>query len=178
MGADVFYDAESAHSSASDPPPEYEKQENEKDYEKDEDDENTRFLAARPPSPRSQSPLLPPTSPPRPFTKTKRPAIDWEKDKKALCCACIFMILYFIWIISILVYGFKHDWQYANSVTPVVYREAQACALENFKKDLSFLDKAKPIETDEFLQRRDRLAKALDETGVDGFVLEPGYTFQ
>jgi hypothetical protein len=54
----------------------------------------------------------------------------------------------------------------------------QQCSIDNLKADLSFLDNAKPIEAEEFLERRDRLAKALHENGVDAFVLEPGYTFQ
>jgi len=54
----------------------------------------------------------------------------------------------------------------------------QQCAIDNLRSDLSFLDKAKPIEADEFLERRDRLARALAINGVDAFVLEPGYTFQ
>lgn len=56
--------------------------------------------------------------------------------------------------------------------------KVQQCAIDNLKADLSFLDDAKPIEPEEFLQRRDRLAQALVENDVDGFFLEPGYTFQ
>lgn len=37
---------------------------------------------------------------------------------------------------------------------------------------------ARPIEAQEFLDRRDNLARALHVSGVDAFVLEPGYTFQ
>ncbi|KAJ6439717.1 aminopeptidase ypdF [Purpureocillium lavendulum] len=54
----------------------------------------------------------------------------------------------------------------------------QKCSIDNFKRDLAFLDRAKPIEAQEFIQRRDRLAQALAKNGVDAFVLEPGYTFQ
>jgi hypothetical protein len=54
----------------------------------------------------------------------------------------------------------------------------QQCSIDNLKSDLSFLDKAKPIEADEFLERRDRLAQALAANHVDAFVVEPGYTFQ
>lgn len=56
--------------------------------------------------------------------------------------------------------------------------KVQKCSINNFKSDLSFLDSAKPIQADEFLQRRDRLAQALARNKVDAFVLEPGYTFQ
>lgn len=55
---------------------------------------------------------------------------------------------------------------------------AQKCSIKIFKSDLSFLDNAQPIQADEFLQRRDRLAQALVRNKVDAFVLEPGYTFQ
>ncbi|KAK8009699.1 zinc knuckle-domain-containing protein [Apiospora arundinis] len=56
--------------------------------------------------------------------------------------------------------------------------KVQQCAIDNFKSDLSFLDPAVPIQADEFLERRDRLARALVASGADAFVLEPGYTFQ
>ncbi|KAK1248518.1 hypothetical protein MKX08_006738 [Trichoderma sp. CBMAI-0020] len=56
--------------------------------------------------------------------------------------------------------------------------QVQQCSITNFKSDLSFLDNAPPIQADEFLQRRDRLAQALVRNQVDAFVLEPGYTFQ
>ena len=54
----------------------------------------------------------------------------------------------------------------------------QQCTIHNLHKDLSFLDSAVPIIGQEFIERRDRLAQALDKLGLDAFVLEPGYTFQ
>ncbi|KAI1359428.1 peptidase M24, structural domain-containing protein [Xylaria arbuscula] len=57
-------------------------------------------------------------------------------------------------------------------------QEVQKCAIDNARADLSFLDSAKPIQTDEFLERRERLARALVIADADAFVLEPGYTFQ
>ncbi|KAJ4861866.1 metallopeptidase family m24 domain-containing protein [Trichoderma breve] len=56
--------------------------------------------------------------------------------------------------------------------------QVQQCSINNFKSDLSFLDPAEPIQPEEFLLRRDRLAQALAANNVDAFVLEPGYTFQ
>ncbi|KAI1500382.1 Prolidase/Aminopeptidase P-like protein [Biscogniauxia marginata] len=56
--------------------------------------------------------------------------------------------------------------------------KVQRCTIDNLHSDLSFLDPAKPIEADEFLDRRDKLARALVASDVDAFVLEPGYTFQ
>ncbi|GKT52420.1 putative peptidase [Colletotrichum spaethianum] len=58
------------------------------------------------------------------------------------------------------------------------YEKAQECAIDNLHSDLSFLDPAVPITAEEFLERRDRLARALAASNVDAFVLEPGYTFQ
>ena len=55
---------------------------------------------------------------------------------------------------------------------------AQQCAIDNLHKDLYFLEPAKPITSEEFILRRDRLAEALAASDVDAFVLEPGYTFQ
>jgi Xaa-Pro aminopeptidase len=40
------------------------------------------------------------------------------------------------------------------------------------------LDSASPLPLSEFVQRRDNLAKALVEDGIDAFIVEPGYTFQ
>lgn len=54
----------------------------------------------------------------------------------------------------------------------------QKCAIDNLHQDLSFLDEAKPITAEEFIDRRDRLAQALAVSDIDAFVLEPGYTFQ
>ena len=54
----------------------------------------------------------------------------------------------------------------------------QECAIRNHRSVLSYLDNANPVEADEFLERRDRLAQALAENDVDAYVLEPGYTFQ
>lgn len=59
-----------------------------------------------------------------------------------------------------------------------VVDKVQQCAINNLHKDLSFLDGANPITADEFVDRRDRLARGLVEANVDAFVLEPGYTFQ
>ncbi|KAB2579345.1 putative peptidase [Lasiodiplodia theobromae] len=53
----------------------------------------------------------------------------------------------------------------------------QKCSISNLHSDLSFLD-VSPITADEFIARRDNLARALHADGVDAFVLEPGYTFQ
>lgn len=52
------------------------------------------------------------------------------------------------------------------------------CSLENIRAtNFTFLDAAKPISRDEYVNRRDRLARALSADGKDAFVVEPGYTF-
>lgn len=61
---------------------------------------------------------------------------------------------------------------------PSTVDRVQKCAIDNLHHDLSFLDPAKPITSEEFIDRRDHLAQALAASGVDGFILEPGYTFQ
>ncbi|KAJ4390186.1 hypothetical protein N0V93_007660 [Gnomoniopsis smithogilvyi] len=66
----------------------------------------------------------------------------------------------------------------SQSASSSVFDKVQECAIRNLHQDLSFLDQAKPIESDEFIERRDRLARALSASNVDAFVLEPGYTFQ
>ncbi len=68
---------------------------------------------------------------------------------------------------------------YPLSPVPATIYQVQRCAIDNLHAiDLSFLEDAAPIEADEFLRRRDRLAATLAATGVDAFVVEPGYTFQ
>ncbi|KAF6834653.1 metallopeptidase family M24 [Colletotrichum plurivorum] len=71
---------------------------------------------------------------------------------------------------------------YSSSVSylrrSTVYEKVQQCAIDNLRSDLSFLDSAVPITADEFIDRRDRLAKALAASNIDAFALEPGYTFQ
>lgn len=54
----------------------------------------------------------------------------------------------------------------------------QKCAINNLKKNLDFLNNAVAIKPEEFVNRRDRLATVLHDSGIDGFALEPGYTFQ
>ena len=56
--------------------------------------------------------------------------------------------------------------------------KVQQCTIDNLHADLSFLDPAVPISAEEFIERRDRLAKAVAASGADAFVVEPGYTFQ
>lgn len=67
---------------------------------------------------------------------------------------------------------------FVQSTTFSAADKAQRCAIDNLHRDLSFLDRAKPISAEEFVGRRDRLAQALAASEVDAFVLEPGYTFQ
>ena len=68
--------------------------------------------------------------------------------------------------------------QNTKSDKDLVVDKVQKCSIDNLHKDLSFLDSAKPITADEFIQRRNRLAQALAASDIDAFVLEPGYTFQ
>lgn len=53
----------------------------------------------------------------------------------------------------------------------------QDCSIKNLRANLSFLDTAHPLPVSEFVERRDRLAQALDVEGLDAFLVEPGYTF-
>ncbi|KAM0724171.1 hypothetical protein Q7P37_000053 [Cladosporium fusiforme] len=54
----------------------------------------------------------------------------------------------------------------------------EKCSLNNIRAtNFTFLDAAKPISRDEFVDRRDRLARALTADDLDAFVVEPGYTF-
>ncbi|PYH47084.1 Creatinase/aminopeptidase [Aspergillus saccharolyticus JOP 1030-1] len=57
--------------------------------------------------------------------------------------------------------------------------EFEQCSIANFRETgYPFLDTAIPIAVEDFEDRRDRLARALMVSGVDAFVVEPGYTFK
>ena len=53
------------------------------------------------------------------------------------------------------------------------------CAIRTLKEEtnLDFLQTANPLNVSDFVERRNRLAQALDEEGLDAFAVEPGYTF-
>lgn len=79
------------------------------------------------------------------------------------------LFILFIWLLQM-----THDVNLPNTALKDVLK----CATNNIHADLSFLDAAKAIHTDEFLERRDRLAEALVASDADAFVLEPGFAFQ
>ncbi|THV45481.1 hypothetical protein BGAL_0483g00040 [Botrytis galanthina] len=59
------------------------------------------------------------------------------------------------------------------------YEKFQKCSVNTFlETGLQWLETASPIVLSEFVQRRDNLAVALDNDGIDAFIVEPGYTFQ
>jgi hypothetical protein len=93
----------------------------------------------------------------------------------AAAAAAAAIYLFLPQFISILSAGTcaHHSLSHASKVAKV-----QQCAIDNLKADTWFLDNAVPIQAEEFIQRRDRLANALVIDGVDAFVVEPGYTFQ
>lgn len=54
----------------------------------------------------------------------------------------------------------------------------QDCSISNLAAtNLTFLETASPLPVAEFVFRRDRLAQALYNEGLDAFLVEPGYTF-
>ncbi|KAI0095868.1 Prolidase/Aminopeptidase P-like protein [Daldinia grandis] len=69
-------------------------------------------------------------------------------------------------------------WTLQNVKSGPDIAQVQRCAIDNLQADLSFLDGASPISRFEFIERRDRLARALVASDVNAFVLEPGYTLQ
>ncbi|KAM0128169.1 hypothetical protein ACHAO1_009129 [Botrytis cinerea] len=59
------------------------------------------------------------------------------------------------------------------------YEKFQRCSVNTFlETGLPWLETASPIALSEFVQRRDNLAVALENDGIDAFIVEPGYTFQ
>ncbi|CAM1502311.1 Fc.00g042950.m01.CDS01 [Cosmosporella sp. VM-42] len=104
------------------------------------------------------------------LARQPRPATESRFRSVAIATAAILATLFFFTSGSI-----PHQWSRSHGIDVA---RVQQCSIDNLKDDLSFLDNAKPIEAEEFLKRRDRLAKALAANRVDAFVLEPGYTFQ
>ena len=88
-------------------------------------------------------------------------------NAKRICLFIITTTVLLVWLL-----------QAQNSTKRPSLHAVQECAIDNAHADLSFLDSAKPINTDEFLERRERLARALVAVDAAAFVLEPGYTFQ
>ncbi|KAI1458951.1 Prolidase/Aminopeptidase P-like protein [Annulohypoxylon moriforme] len=83
---------------------------------------------------------------------------------------CLIIFFNSVWILQ--------TWLHENADSKTDFSLVQQCAIKNLHKDTSFLDGASPISADEFLERRDRLARALVASEADAFVVEPGYTFQ
>ncbi|KAI1653939.1 Prolidase/Aminopeptidase P-like protein [Daldinia decipiens] len=84
-------------------------------------------------------------------------------------------------IVAILLFNVAcllRTWAFQNVKSGPDIAQVQRCAIDNLQADLSFLDGASPIGKSEFIERRDRLARALVASDVDAFVVEPGYTFQ
>lgn len=65
-----------------------------------------------------------------------------------------------------------------HSVGDVDQEKVYRCAIDNLHKNTSFLHGVQGISTQEFLQRRDLLARVLSDEGVDAFIIEPGFTFE
>ncbi|KAM5343882.1 hypothetical protein ACJ41O_012419 [Fusarium nematophilum] len=91
---------------------------------------------------------------------------------------CLATVAALMFIAHFFTNTFRHQHPGSHRHGSVDVSEVQQCAIDNLRADLSFLDNAKPIESREFIERRDKLARALAANGVDAFVLEPGYTFQ
>lgn len=104
-----------------------------------------------------------------------RPASGLRSCKRALIASGA-VVLATIWLTC--PSPFQSPLPFVQRKAESAFDKAQRCAIDNLHGDLSFLDRAKPITADEFVSRRDNLARALAASEVDAFVLEPGYTFQ
>lgn len=101
------------------------------------------------------------------------------------------LVLNFTLTCLLLWFWYLHIWQpslVTNASTPRIplkdvpsrLQSFQDCSIEQLyiDTDLDFLSTASPIALSEFVLRRDRLAQALVDDGLDAFIVEPGYTFQ
>ncbi|KAF7865356.1 hypothetical protein EAF04_006333 [Stromatinia cepivora] len=75
----------------------------------------------------------------------------------------------------------------SSRLTPLIVVNINSLRYETFRKcsvntfletGLPWLETASPIVLQEFIQRRNNLAVALETDGIDAFIVEPGYTFQ
>ncbi|KAI8626347.1 peptidase M24, structural domain-containing protein [Xylariaceae sp. FL1651] len=113
------------------------------------------------------------------FAKNSTQSLQPRDGPKLTGCLGKFYTRIVILVILLLnVYCLSHVYMISNIKANPDLKQVQKCAIDNFHVDLSFLDSAEPIDADEFLERRNRLARALVASSVDGFVLEPGYSFQ
>lgn len=62
---------------------------------------------------------------------------------------------------------------------PTPLRRIEQCSISTLRRDTGydFLHGADSIDLSEFVSRRERLAQALHDDGIDAFAVEPGYTF-
>ncbi|PNS21793.1 hypothetical protein CAC42_391 [Sphaceloma murrayae] len=97
-----------------------------------------------------------------------------QREKRILCSIVTVRILLGT-LLSILAFAtLQRQWPHRSDRL----EKAQQCTTKHLRKHLNILDHAEPISKSEFLHRRDRLAAALYQSGIDAFVVEPGYTFQ
>ncbi|KAF2258662.1 Creatinase/aminopeptidase, partial [Lojkania enalia] len=72
-------------------------------------------------------------------------------------------------------------WNYTKSFSNILLSKKarfQKCSIDNYlSTGLKFLETAERPPLEEYVLRRNNLAKALVVDGVDAFVVEPGYTF-
>ncbi|TVY54679.1 putative peptidase [Lachnellula cervina] len=76
---------------------------------------------------------------------------------------------------------YNHTWEIhaVSWLAPHTIDQFQQCSINNFlSTGLPFLKSAAPLPVEEYVQRRNNLAKALVADDVDAFIVEPGYTFQ
>lgn len=110
--------------------------------------------------------------------KQARPAIPSKPRPQLSTRRAVTVTGAILSVLSLTYFQLRHGFTGSQGVIYSVVDNVQECAIHNLHKDLSFLDPAEPITTEEFIDRRDRLAQALALSNIDAFVLEPGYTFQ
>ncbi|KAN0098184.1 Creatinase/aminopeptidase [Hyaloscypha variabilis] len=106
-------------------------------------------------------------------TRYNRPTLS-SKVRKVLFTASVFA-----GTCLLLISKFDHPESYSAFSHPQTIAEFQKCSIKNFlDTGLPFLSSASPLPISEFVSRRNSLAKALLQDGMDAFIVEPGYTFK
>jgi Xaa-Pro aminopeptidase len=104
---------------------------------------------------------------------------NWQKPPKAAHVLIALLLLicgavrYRLWI----PWPSVDPTPFASEISSIAMFEK--CSIRNFRAtNFSFLDGVQALRVEEFVDRRDRLAQALYNDGIDAFLIEPGYTFQ
>ncbi|TVY25886.1 putative peptidase [Lachnellula hyalina] len=100
-------------------------------------------------------------------------------QRRVKLCLAIAVLSVSAWFLARSKYNYTLEIHAVPWSQPHSINQFQQCSITNFlSTGLPFLKSAAPLPVEEYVQRRNNLAKALVADNVDAFIVEPGYTFQ